>query len=90
MQNQFQNVFTIPNARTIRLATTKNASILAHSTPAVLTVVATYNYIELYAYAMKDSLAILNNIVVKVSSLNFEFSNPYRKNENFIEWIKNV
>lgn len=74
----------------IRLVTTKNASILAHSTPAVLTVVATYNYIELYAYAMKDSLAILNNIVVKVSSLNFEFSNPYRKNENFIEWIKNV
>lgn len=90
MQNQFQNVFTIPNARMIRLVTTKNASILAHSTPAVLTVVATYNYIELYAYAMKDSLAILNNIVVKVSSLNFEFSNPYCKNENFIEWIENV
>lgn len=85
MQNQFQNVFTIPNARTIRLATTKNASILAHLIPAVSTVVATYNYIELCAYVMKGSLAILNNIVVKVSFLNFDLSNPYHKNEDFIE-----
>lgn len=90
MQNQFQNVFTILNARTIRLATTKNASILAHSIPAVSTVVATYNYIELCAYVMKGSLAILNNIVVKVSFLNFDLSNPYHKNEDFIEWIENV
>lgn len=90
MQNQFQNVFTILNARTIRLATTKNASILAHLIPAVSTVVATYNYIELCAYVMKGSLAILNNIVVKVSFLNFDLSNPYHKNENFIKWIENV
>lgn len=86
MQNQFQNVFIIPNARTIRLATTRNALILAHSILAVSTAVATYNYIELCAYATKGSLAILSNIVVKVS-LNFGFSisKIHIKNENFIE-----
>lgn len=73
MQNQFQNVFKIPNVRTIRLATTRNASILAHSILVVSTAVVTYNCIELYAYVTKGSLAILNNIVVKVSSLNFAF-----------------
>lgn len=65
-QNQYQNAFRIPSARTTRLATTRNASIPALSIPVASTAVATFNCTELFASATKASQAILNSTVARV------------------------